>query len=55
MLFVELITFFLVCLKLYDLSMNCEPAFMAELLKHFVACMEPFPQPKPHAIYGEPD
>lgn len=45
MLFVELMTFSLVCLKLYDLPVNCEPAFTAELLKHFVACMDPFHSP----------
>lgn len=44
-MFVELMTFSLVCLKLYDLPVNYEPAFMAELLKHFVACMDPFHSP----------
>lgn len=47
MLFVELMTFFLVCLKLDDFPVNCEPAFTAELLKHFVGCMDPFHSPKP--------
>lgn len=45
MLFVDLMTFCLICLKLYDLPVNSEPAFMAELLKHFVACMDPFQSP----------
>lgn len=44
MLFVELMTFSLICLKLCDLPVNSEPAFMAELLKHFVACY-PFQNP----------
>lgn len=35
----------LVCLKLYDLPVNCEPAFTAELLKHFAACMDPSHSP----------
>lgn len=39
MLFVKLMTFFLFCLELCNLQMNCEPAFMPELLKKFVACM----------------
>lgn len=45
MLFVELMTFSLVCLKLYVLPVNCEPAFTTGLLKHFVACMDPFHSP----------
>lgn len=54
MLFVKPMTFFLFCLELYNLQMNCEPALMPELLKKFVAVWEPFPQPIPSPFYGEP-